>query len=307
MAGDDTINVDFSGGGAPAGSAGLSLNGGTNTTGDTLVLTGTGASDTATFTATNFNFGPTTIAQSAFESHTFNGGAGADTLNVNGGVYAFNTDANAGTASLAVVVGSLGTVHFNASQHLAALTVSGNADLSAGASKLLVTRALAVDPAARLNLRNSSLLLDYSGGGVSPIGTASGGTYSGITKSIQSAYDFGAWDGNGIATTEANAAAGLTTLGIAEAANLFGLSGVATDTWNGETVDATSILIKYTYAGDANLDGVIDGGDYGTIDNFVQVAGAHGYANGDFNFDGVIDGGDYGVIDNNIQAQGTPL
>jgi hypothetical protein len=60
----------------------------------------------------------------------------------------------------------------------------------------------------------------------------------------------------------------------------------------------------YTYAGDANLDGVIDGGDYGTIDNFVQVPGADGYFNGDFNYDGVIDGGDYGVIDNNIQAQG---
>jgi hypothetical protein len=55
------------------------------------------------------------------------------------------------------------------------------------------------------------------------------------------------------------------------------------------------------------LDGVIDGGDYGTIDNFVQVPGAAGYANGDFNYDGVIDGGDYGVIDNNIQAQGQPF
>jgi hypothetical protein len=52
---------------------------------------------------------------------------------------------------------------------------------------------------------------------------------------------------------------------------------------------------------------VIDGGDYGVIDNFVQVPGADGYANGDFNYDGVIDGGDYGIIDNNIQAQGLSL
>jgi hypothetical protein len=63
----------------------------------------------------------------------------------------------------------------------------------------------------------------------------------------------------------------------------------------------------YTYAGDANLDGTIDGGDYGIIDNFVQVPNADGYANGDFNYDGVIDGGDYGIIDNNVQAQGAPL
>jgi hypothetical protein len=60
----------------------------------------------------------------------------------------------------------------------------------------------------------------------------------------------------------------------------------------------------YTYAGDANLDGTIDAGDYGIIDNFVQVAGADGYGNGDFNYDGFIDAGDYGIIDNNIQSQG---
>jgi hypothetical protein len=60
----------------------------------------------------------------------------------------------------------------------------------------------------------------------------------------------------------------------------------------------------YTYAGDANLDGTIDAGDYGIIDNFVQVADASGYGNGDFNYDGFIDAGDYGIIDNNIQAQG---
>jgi hypothetical protein len=77
--------------------------------------------------------------------------------------------------------------------------------------------------------------------------------------------------------------------------------------WDGDVVDATAVIIKYTYAGDANLDGVIDGGDYGIIDNFVQMPDAFGYANGDFNYDGVIDGGDYGIIDNNIQAQGAPL
>ena len=63
----------------------------------------------------------------------------------------------------------------------------------------------------------------------------------------------------------------------------------------------------YTYAGDANLDGTIDGGDYGIIDNFAQIPGADSYFNGDFNYDGVIDGGDYGIIDNNNQAQGAPF
>ena len=67
------------------------------------------------------------------------------------------------------------------------------------------------------------------------------------------------------------------------------------------------VIVKYTYLGDANLDGVVDGGDYGAIDNNVQISGASAYHNGDFNYDSVIDGGDYGIIDNNIQAQGPAL
>jgi hypothetical protein len=59
----------------------------------------------------------------------------------------------------------------------------------------------------------------------------------------------------------------------------------------------TDVLVKYTYFGDANLDGVVDGSDYTLIDN-----GYHnkltGWGNGDFNYDGVVDGSDYTLIDN---------
>jgi hypothetical protein len=64
--------------------------------------------------------------------------------------------------------------------------------------------------------------------------------------------------------------------------------------------------VKYTYYGDANLDGVVDGSDYTKIDN-----GYHnkltGWANGDFNYDGVIDGSDYTLIDNSFNTQGGSL
>jgi hypothetical protein len=39
----------------------------------------------------------------------------------------------------------------------------------------------------------------------------------------------------------------------------------------------------------------------------VQFPGTDGYANGDINYDGVIDGADYGVIDNSVQLQGAPF
>jgi hypothetical protein len=103
------------------------------------------------------------------------------------------------------------------------------------------------------------------------------------------------------------AQSGLTTIGISTGAQMRGLGATDTDTFAGQTITGASVIAMYTYAGDANLDGVVDGGDYGVIDNNVQIPGADSYFNGDFNYDGVIDGGDYGIIDNNIQAQGAPF
>jgi hypothetical protein len=105
----------------------------------------------------------------------------------------------------------------------------------------------------------------------------------------------------------ADAKTGLTTIGITTGAARAGLGPTDTDAFGSQTYTGASTLAMYTYAGDANLDGLIDGGDYGIIDNNVTVAGASGYYNGDFNYDGVIDGGDYGIIDNNIYAQGAPF
>ena len=44
--------------------------------------------------------------------------------------------------------------------------------------------------------------------------------------------------------------------------------------------------MKYTYYGDANLDGAVDGADYQQIDNGFG-GGLTGWSNGDFNYDGV--------------------
>jgi hypothetical protein len=183
----------------------------------------------------------------------------------------------------------------------------GTVNVPAGANALLhVNTSMIIYPQGKLELADNDLAINYSGS--SPIGTFNGSIYSGLTGQIQRAYDFGAWDGAyGISTSMSDASNGLTTLAIAEAGNMFGLGASETAMFDGESVDGTTVIIKYTYAGDANLDGVIDGGDYGSIDNNIQLPGAFGYFNGDFNYDGVIDGGDYGVIDNNIQGQGVPL
>ena len=60
----------------------------------------------------------------------------------------------------------------------------------------------------------------------------------------------------------------------------------------------------YTYAGDTNLDGQINGDDYFRVDSGFASAGAlSGYENGDLNYDGRIDADDYFIIDSNYGNQ----
>jgi len=140
------------------------------------------------------------------------------------------------------------------------------------------------------------------------VGSGNGdGAYDGLTGYLASAYQFGAWTGPGITSHLAAASNGVTGVGIGTAASVLGIGAADSGVWRGETVTAGSVLITYTYAGDVDLNGYVDGGDYGAIDNWIQFPGTSGYANGDVNFDGVIDGADYGTLDNTIQLQGPPL
>src|SRR6185436_11268720 len=116
----------------------------------------------------------------------------------------------------------------------------------------------------------------------------------------------GSWNGVGIISSAAAASGGLTTVGIGEASAVMGIGGSQTALIGGQTVDSTAVVVKYTYAGDANLDGKINVDDYGKID-FNVTLGTSGWINGDFNFDGKINVDDYGIIDFNVGIQGPPL
>ena len=63
----------------------------------------------------------------------------------------------------------------------------------------------------------------------------------------------------------------------------------------------------YTYAGDLNLDGMINPDDYANISFNDPDPNASGYYNGDINYDGVINADDFATIDFNFNAQGAPF
>src|SRR4029079_18932519 len=65
-------------------------------------------------------------------------------------------------------------------------------------------------------------------------------------------------------------------------------------------LSASDVLVKYTYAGDANLDGKVDIGDLGLLAGAWQQSGKVWF-DGDFTYNGTVDIGDLGLLAGNWQ------
>jgi autotransporter-associated beta strand protein len=141
-----------------------------------------------------------------------------------------------------------------------------------------------------------------------------GGNLTTINDQVKSGFNAAAggyWNGTGItSTTAANDSTYLTAVGVivnndGHGNAIYG-SGTTLGLFDGYNPALTDVLVKYTYYGDANLDGVVDGSDYSLIDNGFNNH-LTGWFNGDFNYDGVVDGSDYTLIDNTYNMQGNSL
>ncbi len=89
---------------------------------------------------------------------------------------------------------------------------------------------------------------------------------------------------------------------------ITGLPGSSYTSFSGQPVTPDDVLVKYTYIGDGNLDGLVSFDDYVGMDNaFFGLIPNLGWATGDINFDGVINFDDYTVVDQAFFFQGAPL
>lgn len=143
-----------------------------------------------------------------------------------------------------------------------------------------VVHSLSIAAGGLLDIANNSLIVDYSPSTGSPIEPVA--MYIASGRLISSP------------TTSA------ATLGFAENA-LLGYT-----TFAGMPVDSTSVLVKYTWYGDATLDGVVNVLDLILLAN--SWLGSGSWANGDFNLDGLVNQTDLGLLARNWQAgNGAPL
>ena len=298
--GNDTITI------GRTGTITVAVNGGTGT--DALTVSdknGTFAGTYTTNAASVSRTGMGDVSYAATESLALEGSnsnntftvntGGAVTIRTNGGsdVVNVNTD-NSGTAAV---------IFDQPNEHVTTLTLGngGKATLKSTTNPMdnvLTVSTLNLSPAAMIDLTNGGMIVDFTSS--SPIMSLSSG--------LASAYSFGEWSGNGITSSLIAAASpGVYTIGIGHASDVLYLAPSEQGEWYGHAVDGTAVLIRFTYAGDVDLNGYVDAVDYGTIDNWIQLEGTNGYTNGDINFDGVIDAVDYGIIDYGMQMQGAAL
>jgi hypothetical protein len=144
---------------------------------------------------------------------------------------------------------------------------------------------------SKLDLTNNDMIIDFTAPN-SPLAT--------IQNQIKSAFAGGSWNGNGIASSSA-AASGVhkTALGFGEA------SALGITTFNGMSV-TDAVLVKYTYSGDANLDGKVNALDFNALATQFGGTGKT-WINGDFNYDGNVNSLDFSALSSNFnQALAAP-
>jgi len=261
---------------------------------------GTGAASSASAVVTLDQLPPNAVA-SPDAVYTISGVAGAVQINVTAGSISFNTNvANDGNywQNAAIDVSGSGHLIFNSPETLGSLQISDSATvaISQGNSEsngnLLQLNSLSVDSTATLDLGDNSMILYYATGDESY-------DLSMVQSLLTTGYKGGAWNGVGIdSSTAANDTTKSTAVGYADNNELGSTSFAGVN-----LPDLNQILVRYTVYGDSNLNGVVDGTDFGLF-----AGGGSGWEFGDYNYDGnTADNTDLGIIDAHARESLTGL
>jgi hypothetical protein len=231
-----------------------------------------------------FNYSP------FFSAYVFySGGTGGDIFNVNG-PYTLTDDASLTSEDLHFTIMPRGSLIMNSSQHLASLSIAagGSAVLSAAGNRVLVTKNL--DVQGTLDLADNSLIMQAT----AQTRAAALALVEGYLRSGYGAAPH--WHGSGI-TSSAAAANASRALGVI----LNSTGGTNYDVFQGQTVDANSIIVGYTVVGDLNLDKSVSISDF--IDLAANFNQSGGWQQGDLNFDGTVSISDFIDLAANFNQQ----
>jgi autotransporter-associated beta strand protein len=156
-------------------------------------------------------------------------------------------------------------------------------DREDGSEPLLRLRSLSRAADADLIFQGGGAIIDYQPG-QSPI--------AGVRSAIASAYQSGTWGGHGI---KPFTGADQPKWYVGYADNDPATGGAGRSEFLGQPVDDTSVLLRLTTPGDADLDGTVGPGDFNILaSNFGQAN--RDWSRGDFNYDGTVGPGDFNLL-----------
>jgi len=169
-----------------------------------------------------------------------------------------------------------GATNLKATQHLAALNVSGGVvNVGPGTNVVVSTKALAISGTGQVDLQNGKMIVDYTG--------------ASVIGSVKTAINSGS-------LTSSQLTAG-RAIGYGEASDLF---AGPTGSFAGETVDSTSVVMAYTVVADASLDGTVNSSDFNQfIAGYGTLSNAR-WTQGDFDGDGKVTTTDFNLLAGNF-------
>jgi hypothetical protein len=245
--------------------------------------------------------GPATLDADSVSLRT---GGGADTARILGGAVRLTVTAS---SSLSLMSSGDAVVTLANAPDLAALVLDGSSRISfpIGSTRAPRLNSVSIATGARLDTADTNLIVRTTAGSRHGVADALG-------QRVRSAFSHGTWSGPGLySSVAAGDARGITGLAVV-------VNDEGTDPGSGEVllrrfgnrpVDGSSVIVKHTYHGDADLSGHI------TIDDFFRIdlgysrrirysdASPPTYRDGDFDYDGWISASDYMLIDRSFLGQ----
>jgi hypothetical protein len=272
---------------------------------------GQGAPGTLTLTAGTLSATVTLIGNGA------NG-----TFSQSGGFSSLGVATISSTGALAL---SAGTMDVQKITSAGMLSITGGTLAITGAGSLgsssISSTGLSITGTGVLDVGSSGLVIEY-GNGTSPVGdlsfahTARNYPAGSIQRYAQTGINGLNWNGTGIISSFAeNDPTGLTAVGIVDENDLgiypndYTTAGGGNGTWMGQPInDTNNVLVRMTYYGDGNDDGVVNRFDVTALSQgYSGLAGYVGWSDGDYNYDGQINKNDVSLLAQSYVFQGAPL
>jgi hypothetical protein len=197
------------------------------------------------------------------------------TVNSSGNYTISGTGSIAGSGSLSKSGTGKLTISTSGSLFGAVNITGGTVQLGTSTGLASLT-SLSISGNGAFDVNNNHLIINY-GSGPDPIAS--------IAALLATGYAGGAWNGPGGIVSSAVASNPGYGVGYADAA----------DTGNPAALASGTIEVKFTLLGDADLNGTVNGIDFGILAaNFNK--GVSRWDQGDFNYDNIVNGVDFGAL-----------